>query len=103
MCSNENVLPWTLLTSARYGRIIKRILDDRKPSQCQGARKILAWLVCAMRPLKWREIQCAISIDADAGTFNPDQRLVLQPKDICGSLVDHRSDGSVLLVHSTAK
>lgn len=94
---------FVVLTSVRYGRIIKRILDEHRPNHCKGTRKILAWLVCAIRPLKWREIQCAISIDPDLGSFNPDQRLAVQPKDICGSLVDHQSDGSVILVHTTAK
>jgi adenylate kinase family enzyme len=98
-------IPFTtnsILTVHRYGRILKRILDETRPAYCQGARKILAWLVCAMRTLKWREIQCAISIDADAGIIDPDQRLVMQPKDICGSLVEQQSDGSLQLVHTTA-
>jgi hypothetical protein len=56
----------------------------------EGARKDLAWLVCAMRTLKWREIQCAFSTDSDAGIIDSSQRLVMQPKEIhvCGSLVD---------------
>jgi hypothetical protein len=56
-----------------------------------------------MRPLKWREIQCAISVDLGSNEFDLDQRLVLGPKEICGSLVDHRSDDSVQLSHSTVK
>lgn len=100
----EKKIFWlTALISTRYGRIIGRLLDEKRPTHCTGVRKILAWLVCAMRPLKWREIQCAVSIDPDLGSFNPDQRLVMQPKDICGSLVEHQSDGSVHLVHTTAK
>lgn len=91
------------LTSHRYGRILKRILDETKPAQCQGARKILAWLVCAMRPLRWREIQCAISTDADAGIVDPDQRFIMGPKEICGSLVEQQPDDSLRLVHTTAK
>jgi hypothetical protein len=88
---------------ARYGRILKRILDETRPAQCQGARNILAWLVCAMRPLKWREIQCAMSMDADDGKFNPDQRPIEGPKEICGSMVEQQCDGSLTLVHTTAK
>ena len=87
----------------RYGRILTRILDETKPAYCQGARKILAWLVCAMRPLKWREIQCAVSTDPDASIIDPDQRFVMGPKELCGSLVEQQSDESLRLVHATAK
>jgi hypothetical protein len=92
-----------VLTQPRYERILKRILDESRPAHCEGARKILAWLVCAMRPLRWREIQCAISTDADAGMVDPDQRLVMGPKEICGSLVEQQHDESLRLVHTTAK
>jgi hypothetical protein len=92
-----------VLTILRYGRILKRILDEKRPAYCEGARKILAWLVCAMRTLKWREIQCAISTDSDAGIIDPSQRLVMQPKEICGSLVEQQSDGGLQLVHTTAR
>jgi hypothetical protein len=87
----------------RYGRILKRIFDETRPAQCQGARKILAWLVCAIRPLRWREIQCAISTDADAGMVDPDRRLIVGPKELCGSLVEQQRDDSLRLVHTTAK
>lgn len=56
-----------------------------------------------MRPLKWREIQCAVSTDPDAGIVDHDQRFAVGPKDICGSLVELQSDGSLHLVHTTAK
>ena len=56
-----------------------------------------------MRPLRWREIQCAISTDTDAGILNPEQRLVMGPKGICGSLVEQQPDDSLRLVHTTAK
>jgi adenylate kinase family enzyme len=92
-----------LLIMARYGRILKRILDTSRPAQSQSARKILAWLVCAMRPFRWREIQCAISTDPDASVVDPDQRLVMEPKEICGSLVETHCDESLRLVHTTAK
>lgn len=69
----------------------------------ESARKILAWLVCAMRPFKWREIQCAVSIDPNAGEHNYGMRFAQGPKDICGSLVELQADGSLLLVHQTAK
>lgn len=62
----------------------------------------MAWLTSAMRPLKWREIQCAISIDLGSNVFDPHHRPVQGPKEIYGSLVDHRSDDSVQLSHFTS-
>lgn len=85
-----------------YGRILSRILDVDRPAS-QGALRLLAWLVCAFRPLKWHEIQCAVSIDPAAGKIDLDQRFVVGPKDICGSLVEQHSDGSLQLVHTTAR
>jgi hypothetical protein len=87
----------------RYYHVLNRILDKEKPAHCSSAHTIIAWLMSAMRPLKWREIQCAISVDLGSNEFDLDQRLVLGPKEICGSLVDHRSDDSVQLSHSTVK
>jgi len=44
-----------------------------------------------------------MSTDADAGIVDPDQRLIMGPKEICGSLVEQQCDGSLHLVHTTAK
>lgn len=70
----------------------------------QGSRMLLSWLVCAKRSLKWHEIQGAKSIDVD--TQAVDYRKLhfrVDSKDLCGSLVEIRSDGTVELVHLTAK
>ncbi|KAH7044600.1 hypothetical protein B0J12DRAFT_603931 [Macrophomina phaseolina] len=65
--------------------------------------KLLGWVVCSKRPLKWHEIQGAFSIDPETDDFNPDGRLMDHPKDLCASLVEKRPDQSLDLVHSTAK
>ena len=91
-----------MLTLSSYGRIMARVLDAKLPA-AQSARRLLAWLVCAFRPLKWHEIQCAVSIDPEAGKVDLAQRFVVEPKHICGSLVEQHSDGSLQLVHTTAK
>jgi hypothetical protein len=65
---------------------------------------LLGWLVCAKRPLKWHEIQGFMSVDLNKRTVDFERRrFVVGPKDLCGSLVEIRSDGSVELVHLTAK
>lgn len=91
-----------LLTSSSYKRILARVLDVNHRAS-QDARRLLTWLVCAFRPLKWHEIQCAVSIDPEAGKVDLVRRFVVEPKQICGSLIEQHSDGSLQLVHTTAK
>lgn len=56
-----------------------------------------------MRPIKWREIQCAVSVDPEAGEHNSEKLFVEGPKELCGSLVELQPDGGLLLVHTTAR
>ncbi|PMD12225.1 hypothetical protein NA56DRAFT_756767 [Hyaloscypha hepaticicola] len=85
-----------------YARIVDRILGD--PSTKEDAKRLLGWLVCARRPLKWREIQCAVSINLDAKDIDlAERQLRVGSKILCGSLVEQRSDGSVEMVHLTAR
>lgn len=66
--------------------------------------KMLTWMVCAKRPLKWREIQCAVAIDVDGQTVDWDRRrFSVDSKELCGSLAEIHSDGTLNLVHHTAK
>jgi hypothetical protein len=53
--------------------------------------------------MKWYEMQGAISIDLERGMIDPDLRLKEGPKELCGSLVEITSDGTVILVHPTAR
>jgi hypothetical protein len=67
-------------------------------------RKLLGWMVCAKRPLKWREIQAAVSIDPDEQTFDFDNRsLRSRVEEYCGSLIQVLSGDRVELVHTTVK
>ncbi|KAF2680111.1 hypothetical protein K458DRAFT_393383 [Lentithecium fluviatile CBS 122367] len=86
-----------------YGRITRRLLGASDTLN-SDALKLLSWLVCAKRPLRWNEIQCAVSVDLDEQTVEwQDRRFRVNHKDLCGSLVDIHSDYSVNLVHRTAK
>ncbi|KAJ6002782.1 hypothetical protein N7451_005329 [Penicillium sp. IBT 35674x] len=84
-----------------YSRVLAVALDPRSRTE---ALQLLAWLVCAKRQLKWREVQGAVSIDLQNMSVDFQSRQwVLDSKDLCGSLIQLRSDGSLELVHATAK
>ncbi|KGO58231.1 hypothetical protein PEX2_067410 [Penicillium expansum] len=85
-----------------YERILNNILVEH--SLRAHALQLLAWLVCAKRQLWWREVQGAVSIDLETEDVDPESRQwILDFRDICDSLVEVRTDGSLELVHSTAK
>ncbi|RMJ07063.1 hypothetical protein CDV36_013332 [Fusarium kuroshium] len=94
-----------------YERIVQRILINSKPSRQKTVKKILGWLICSKRPLRWREIQSSFCIDAERGTCNTKRRRVDSCKKICSSLVDIticdlfgsvESEEIVHMVHETA-
>ena len=87
-----------------YARIIARIFEQTNDSERQGSKTLLSWLVCAKRSISWREIQGAKSIDVETQSVDFERlRFRVDSKDLCGSLVEIRSDGTVELVHLTAK
>lgn len=70
----------------------------------EEAQLLLGWLVCAKRPLKFHEIQTMKSINLDQRVVEFERRRFrVHPKDLCESLVDVREDGTIELVHLTAK
>jgi hypothetical protein len=86
---------------------MERLKQDLGPEQLEYTRLLLGWLVCSKRPLKWTEIQLALSIDMDTPTSanQPDMDLKLRDdvQELCGSLVQVLEGNRVELVHSTAK
>ncbi|KAI1204789.1 uncharacterized protein F4807DRAFT_454388 [Annulohypoxylon truncatum] len=87
-----------------YERNLHRIEINPNRNQTEIAHKILSWMVCVRRPLRWREIQAAISIDLADLAVDHARRL---PRDsdvseICGSLVEVLSGDRVEFVHVTA-
>ena len=61
-------------------------------------------MTCAKRPLKWQEIQGALSIDtAELIVDFHGRKAPVHIRDICGSLVNYVSDDRLELVHPTAK
>ncbi|KAH8652695.1 hypothetical protein BGZ60DRAFT_533558 [Tricladium varicosporioides] len=87
-----------------YSRIMARIIEQASDAELQDTMLLLGWLVCAKRPLKWHEIQGAKAINLRNSSVEWDRRkLKVNPKDLCGSLVEIRDDETVDLVHLTAK
>ncbi|KAJ2989302.1 hypothetical protein NUW58_g3537 [Xylaria curta] len=87
-----------------YRRIMVRMSEHAPQEAIEDTSKLLGWLVCAKRPLKWHEIQAMNSINLD------EQRVTLEshsfiksPKYLCASLVETRLDGTLEFVHLTAK
>ncbi|UPK92591.1 hypothetical protein LCI18_003526 [Fusarium solani-melongenae] len=94
-----------------YERIVQRVLENSKPSRQKSVKKILGWVICSQRPLRWREIQSRFCIDAEKGACNPKRRRLDNCKDICSSLVDVmicemfgslQSEQIIQMVHETA-
>ncbi|KAI1740463.1 WD40 repeat-like protein [Xylaria scruposa] len=95
-----------------YERVAKRIFEMSPLAECEDAKKILGWIICARRLLRWREIQSLFCIDPIKGDVDyEERRLRVTCKELCGSLIDihHASDTTtgpedvIKIVHETAR
>ncbi|KAK8084662.1 Ankyrin repeat-containing protein [Apiospora hydei] len=87
-----------------YSRITSRVLDNATSSTKDSFLFILRWLVSAKRPIQWHEIQAAKAINVDGQSVELERRKIRKDiKDLCGPLVEIRQNGTVELVHLTAK
>jgi hypothetical protein len=83
---------------------MKTIMDKPVAAQRHEALELLGWLVYAKRSLKMHEVQTLRSVDFETRAVEFERRrLRVHVKDLCESLVDVREDGSIELVHTTAK
>lgn len=90
--------------SDRYDRIIEHVLVKAPAKYRQTAAMLLSWIACAIRPLKWREIQAAVSIDWERQTVDFDRnQLAADAKELCGALVEQLPNGDISFVHSTVQ
>ncbi|KAK0710004.1 hypothetical protein B0T26DRAFT_861233 [Lasiosphaeria miniovina] len=100
----ETSLPATL--EEAYRKVIERLRQNLHPNQWAEARKIFGWLAGAKRPLKWHELQAALSIEVDdVGRGALDyrhNRLRLEIREICGSLVQVLQN-RIEFIHSTTR
>ena len=87
-----------------YQRILDRIKENSHPKEWSIAQKILGWMVCVTRPLKWYEIQAAFSTNLVEQTVDFDgDSLRFHIRELCGSLVQVAAGDRVGLVHHTAR
>lgn len=90
-----------------YERTLERIMERASPGQGDVILTILKLMTCCWRPLKWHEIQAAISIvtDDESEKLDPDRCLTGQAQDLLGSLVlsGPAEGGRVEFVHKTAE
>ena len=81
-----------------------RVLSNPNAAERAMAKRLLGWVVCAKRPLKWHEIQCAVSIDLKEESVDFDaRRLRVNARELCGSLLEIRPGERLDLVHRTAR
>ncbi|KAI1091079.1 putative zinc finger protein [Rostrohypoxylon terebratum] len=93
-----NVFPLTI--NDAYRRIFQQIPQEA----LEETKRLLGWLVCAKRPLQWHEIQVMKSVNLKDKSLDFDQQSFMKsPKELCGSLLETRSDGTIELIHLTAK
>ncbi|CVK98050.1 uncharacterized protein FMAN_12173 [Fusarium mangiferae] len=94
-----------------YDRITQRVLQNNRPSRDTSVKRILGWIICAARPLRWREIQSRFCIDAEKQICDLDNLRLDSCKRICSSFVDMtdcelfprtESEQVVTMVHETA-
>jgi hypothetical protein len=87
-----------------YERIMGRMKRNLTAKEWEIAQKLLGWMVCAKRPLKWHEIQGAVSMDLDGQTIDfDDRKLRTHIQELCGSLIQVLQGDRIELVHNTAR
>ncbi|KAK3321504.1 hypothetical protein B0T19DRAFT_374928 [Cercophora scortea] len=86
-----------------YDRILYRVLHSEDQRRSKVVRQILGWIVCARRPLRWREVQAAVCIDVQTQAVDYRKKLLDSPKQLFASFVEVRADDTVELVHGTAR
>lgn len=66
-----------------------RVFENSNPAEREDAEKVLNWVLCAKRQMRWREIQSIFCIDLEDGDVDyAERRLRVSFKELCGSFVD---------------
>ncbi|KAB5535360.1 hypothetical protein GE09DRAFT_358884 [Coniochaeta sp. 2T2.1] len=95
--------------SQAYGRVLERLKADYHgdESSWEKAKTIFGWLACAKRPLKWHELQAAMSITVDErGNTSFSYRMgktAMEIQEMCGSLIQVLPGNRIEFIHQTAK
>lgn len=107
LSSGDSFLIRVFTTS--YERVVRTIY--RKGPQGVAAARIIAWVACAKRPLRWGEVQATFFVEPLTSMSDFEgRRLRKSCKQLCGSLVDvSKAEGSadadavLHFVHDTAR
>jgi hypothetical protein len=90
-----------------YHKIIDRLEREQVPAQWKMAKKIFGLLAGAKRPLKWHELQAALSLEVSpSGEVSMDyhsNQLCNEIRDTCGTLVQVVKQNRVEFIHSTTR
>lgn len=97
-----------MLTQAlSYHKIIDRLERESVRSQWTMAKKIFGLLAGVKRPLKWYELQAALSLEVSAvGKVSMDyhnNQLRNDIRETCGTLVQVVQKNRVEFIHSTTR
>ncbi|KAG4261953.1 hypothetical protein FPRO03_11421 [Fusarium proliferatum] len=87
-----------------YETAMERILSQ-SPSHRDLAKRVIAWITCALRPLTVEELRHALAVEVGKAELNrdalPETNIILQ---VCVGLVTvGESDGIIRLVHYTTQ
>ena len=98
---------WTALKFYRYQKTLDNLKEDSSEAQWLMAKKIFGLLAGAGRPLKWHELQAALSIRVEAdGNVSMDfhnEKLREDVTKICGRLVQKVQEERLEFIHSTTR
>jgi hypothetical protein len=91
--------------------VVVHVLENPNDSERDASQQILGRVMCAERPLMWKELQSWFCIEVDNETADTDFRLTMSCKVLCGSLIEVEpntrsiasSDDIINLVHETAR
>jgi len=89
-----------------YHKIIDRLERESVRAQWVMAKKIFGLLAGAKRPLKWYELQAALSLEDSSGEIQMDYHSNMLRNDIretCGTLVQVVQKNRVVFIHSTTR
>ncbi|KAG7403063.1 Vegetative incompatibility protein HET-E-1 [Fusarium oxysporum f. sp. raphani] len=110
---NENILPLGAEKIEKaYERVAIRVFEQVSKAELEDATKILGWVICGRRHIRWREIQAFFCIDPSICDVDYEgRRLRVTCKDLCRSFVDIHQAGTkighpedlIKIVHSTAQ
>jgi hypothetical protein len=61
-------------TCQSYARIVARVYQNPNIAERSTAQRLLGWIACSKRPLKWHEIQGAVSMNTEDQTVDFENR-----------------------------